>query len=251
VALLDQISAFWEMESGALTTDATANAQTLTNVNSLTSSGTGPTKVGNYASFSGGTGYFTHADSSALELCGGDFSISFWYYSPATGNQYWMINKRTSSNPGREYQIGINGGNLFFAVFDGTTTGFNETTASEPSATTWHHIVGTYVASSNTNSLYIDNGTPTTSTSASITPLAGSGTFAIGTRAWSNGTSNFDGRMDQVGLWKRALSSGEVSQLYNSGNGLSYAAMQPAAGLLSPNIYQFPKRQSLRRAANW
>jgi hypothetical protein len=45
--------------------------------------------------------------------------------------------------------------------------------------------------------------------------------FSIGT--WPGiGGQNFLGEIDEVGIWSRALTSGEISDLYNSGSGLSY-----------------------------
>ncbi len=38
----------------------------------------------------------------------------------------------------------------------------------------------------------------------------------------SNGASAYDGRMDEIGIWNRSLSAGEVLQLYNGGAGLSF-----------------------------
>jgi len=35
-------------------------------------------------------------------------------------------------------------------------------------------------------------------------------------------TADFDGLIDEVGIWSRALNSTEVSELYNSGSGLAY-----------------------------
>jgi hypothetical protein len=41
---------------------------------------------------------------------------------------------------------------------------------------------------------------------------------------YNNYDSNwgFDGMIDEIGVWSRALTSGEVTQLYNSGAGLQY-----------------------------
>jgi hypothetical protein len=44
--------------------------------------------------------------------------------------------------------------------------------------------------------------------------------FDIGDR--SNGSFPFNGSVDEFGIWKRALTSAEISSLYNSGNGLKY-----------------------------
>ena len=39
---------------------------------------------------------------------------------------------------------------------------------------------------------------------------------------YSTGTIPLVGKLDEVGIWIRELTAGEVTQLYNSGAGLSY-----------------------------
>ena len=46
--------------------------------------------------------------------------------------------------------------------------------------------------------------------------------FAIGVWTGAFPSGNMDGLIDEVGFWKRTLTSGERTQLYNSGNGLAY-----------------------------
>ncbi len=84
-----------------------------------------------------------------------------------------------------------------------------------------------------------DGGTPSTSTvhvyvndvSESLTKVGGATGVAATTDAnYSFGydildtgnTRHFDGDMDEIGVWSRALTSTEVAQLYNGGAGLQY-----------------------------
>jgi len=85
---------------------------------------------------------------------------------------------------------------------------------------TWHHVVVTQ--SGTTGSIYVDGGTPVTS---NVTYTGGASTsqtnyFAV----YNNGsfTSYFTGRLDESGVWSRALSASEVTELYNGGSGLQY-----------------------------
>ena len=81
----------------------------------------------------------------------------------------------------------------------------------------WHFVVGTYDGS--TIKLYID-GSLSTSVSASGSIQTGSNPVEIGTRTAIS--YYFNGDIDEIGIWSRALSSTEVSELYNSGAGLQY-----------------------------
>lgn len=48
-------------------------------------------------------------------------------------------------------------------------------------------------------------------------------------------TKSFDGVIDEVGIWNRSLSAGEISDLWNNGTGISYApAGNTAAGNTAP-----------------
>ena len=47
-------------------------------------------------------------------------------------------------------------------------------------------------------------------------------------------TGIFDGIIDEVGIWNRALTSTEVKELYNLGNGLAHPFEDPAVSTLSP-----------------
>ena len=72
-------------------------------------------------------------------------------------------------------------------------------------------------------------------TSVGSTTGSGSGTLATGYTAGlhissDNGTAAqaFDGMMDEIGVWSRALTATEVTELYNSGNGLAYPFSTPS-----------------------
>ena len=67
--------------------------------------------------------------------------------------------------------------------------------------------------------------TTAVSVSGTLTPYS---TFRLGDRA-NDIHANFDGRIAHVGLWSRALTSGELDQLYNSGAGLDPTASTGSA----------------------
>ena len=88
------------------------------------------------------------------------------------------------------------------------------------STATWYHIVGTH---DGTNfKLYIDGVEYSTSTNAGAIHN-NSDDSSIGARDISGTFGNhFDGLVDEVGVWYRELTAGEISWLYNSGSGRSY-----------------------------
>ncbi len=82
-------------------------------------------------------------------------------------------------------------------------------------AGTWYMVTGVYNGSSIT--LYI-NGVFMTSTSTSGS-LAFNSSFEIGNEAGDNAARYFQGNMDEVGFWSKALSAQEIADLYNGGAG--------------------------------
>ena len=78
----------------------------------------------------------------------------------------------------------------------------------------WHHVVVT--KNGTAVKVYVD-GTNT---------YSGSFTYTIGDYNMYFGTGDYhsfrDGKIDEIGLWSRALTSNEITELYNSGNGLTY-----------------------------
>ena len=86
----------------------------------------------------------------------------------------------------------------------------------------WHHLVGVFDGATGTKSLYVDGVPVSGSTSlATINPLTD---FYLGWDADNNiePTRYLIGRIDEVGIWSRALTAAEVTTLYNNGAGIAY-----------------------------
>ena len=95
-----------------------------------------------------------------------------------------------------------------------------------------YFVVGWHDSVNNTLNIQVNNGT-VNSLAWTAGVLNGSADFAIGARR-DTAPLYFDGRIDAVGLWKRVLTSGERTSLYNSGTGChaprrSAAARRPAS----------------------
>jgi len=108
------------------------------------------------------------------------------------------------------------GGNWYFAL---NNQWINSTI--EYDTTSWHHFVGTYDNTLATLNLkfYVDGiykvGANYTSALANNAYEWGIGSDVVGGGAWN-------GSIDEVGIWNRALTANEVTLLYNSGKGLVY-----------------------------
>jgi len=127
-------------------------------------------------------------------------------------SNYWFVFGAQLSANDRFY------GNLY----DGTNNPFISGAASSVTADTWYHLVFIRNTSDDKIYLYV-NGTEVTSGTGvtdSTTSVPTYSTFSLGS---GNSSTEFtNGTIDEVGIWSRALTSSEVTELYNSGDGFAY-----------------------------
>lgn len=95
-----------------------------------------------------------------------------------------------------------------FRVFNGAGTPYTAT-YTETDTSGWHHYVGVYEGS--LVRLY-RNG-------VSVATAAADGTFTESMADVDNIGAGFQGLIDELTIWNRMLTSGEVTELYNSGAG--------------------------------
>jgi RHS repeat-associated protein len=99
-----------------------------------------------------------------------------------------------------------------------STTFASATSSATATAGTWAHLVGVYNASTGTMTLYVNGAAAGTATDT--TPVASSGPLAIGraeTVASGGDTNDFFGGVSDVQVYQQALTSAQVSALYNVG----------------------------------
>ena len=159
--------------------------------------------------------------SSALPLgIGEDFSVSFWVNpSSATANRKIMISRQDDSTFAGGWHISqgpsYGGPTYQFQFFVGSTSGGGAIT-SGLSTSTWHHIVATYNQSANELYLYRNTVQSSVGTRNPHAVEDGStGSVTIGATLDAN--NDFDGYINNVALFNKVLSTGEVSTIYNSG----------------------------------
>ena len=101
------------------------------------------------------------------------------------------------------------------------TTGavsYNSATSSNALATnTWVHLVGVFDASTKRMSLYVNNARGTDG--ANTTPFASVNGLEIGGSHWGDFVDHFQGSIDNVQVYQRALTDADVATLWSAGNG--------------------------------
>lgn len=211
---------FWEFQNTSWL-DATATGNTLT-ANAAPTSVAG--LVGNAVSFVAASSQFlSHVNNASLQIGGGSFSVQAWINPTSVTGQGTIASKSDGGFANKEWWLGTNftTSNVWSWNLYDTTSG-NQLCNSTVTAVTgsWTHLVITWDGT--TQKIYVNNASPGTNVPA-LPGLNTTSSFMIG----KNGDSGafFDGLEDQFGIWSRALTSAEVTQLYNGGAGLSYAGM--------------------------
>jgi len=142
------------------------------------------------------------------------FSISVWAKADvyATG-LHPLVAKWLTSNTSVLTRINAGDVQFYTKNSSGTQVGGTFLTLSD---TDWHHYV--FVYNGSTMRVYFDGSLDATSFSQTGSIIdEGTSTSYVG--AQGDGTNFFDGNIDQPFIWDEALTSTEITALYNSGDG--------------------------------
>lgn len=227
MSLTTNLVSYWKLDESSGNASDSVGSNTLTNNNSVTySSG----KINNGAVFvRASSKSLSVTDNASLSLTG-DLTISAWVNfasTPSSGNYFGIVAKLEGS-PNYSYAFYLyNNAGTPEITFQNSTNGTSVTqkgVAWTPTTSTWYHIAAVYTASAGSVSFYINGSQQgTTQTGLGTSIFDSSSTFYIGRY---DGGNYFDGSVDEVGMWSRVLTSGEITSLYNGGVGFTYPFVQ-------------------------
>lgn len=170
-------------------------------------------EFGSAVTFNGSTGYIGLSETS-FPTGNSDRTVSVWFKTSATNPQsifYYGVG--TVSN---QFDLYVTSNTVSVDIGGGSLTGGTLVSGA------WNHFAVTL--SSGSYSSYL-NGVLVASGSATLNTSAAN--FEIGNGYWSgrtdSGGTTFNGSIDEVAIWNRALSSTEARALYRRGaNRLKY-----------------------------
>ena len=141
-----------------------------------------------------------------------DFAISCWINLSSDNTGYPSV----ISNYG-----GSNTGGFQFLLWGANTISFHTSTSAIHGSTvmssgTWYHVVA--MRESGYLKLYV-NGSADGTAVANAHVIQAKLDMAIGGKA--DGTSGFNGKIDDVSIWRRALTTSEISSLHSTGTVLT------------------------------
>jgi len=186
------------------TNDGTVNGATLTtdrfgNTNSA-------------YSFDGVNDYIL-CSPNQINLNGNSFSWSLWLKKNNLAIGALFITQG-SANTNYGFHLGFTTNSIFRFGFYNNDLDAN---ISNTDVNNWYFYSGTYDATINQRKLYINGVLNTTDTP--ISDYLSSGDLFLGGTINKNGwaQSSFNGKLDDIGIWNRALTQQEITNLYNGG----------------------------------
>lgn len=238
MALTDSLISYWALDESSTGTVQTDRADshgtnTLTDNNTV-ASGTG--KLGNCADFEAGNPgeCLSHADNASLSTGDVDFSLSMWvnFESMALTGTLACKGDNLGDDTATEYALYVNASNELHFRVGKNGSGFGDVQWSSTVSTgTWYHVVCWHDSVANQIGIAVNAGTAVTSSwSAGANDTANP--FYLGRDG--SGDRQLDGLLDEVGFWKKVVTSGEITQLYNGGSGLAYSSFGGSVGTVLP-----------------
>lgn len=208
--LLTWLVAYWKLDESSGNATDSVGSIVLTNANVTYWAG----KINNCWQFNGINGVLSKSPSPSFPSWANSRTVSFWakintltadtyFLSYGNGNTWEFFAPRISTSN----KIGLM---WYSSDYDTTTTW---------TTIWWHHYVYTY--NWTTLTIYYDWASIWSASLSLNTVLTQK--FVIGARDynWSN-TNYINSDIDEVGIWNIALSSSDITYLYNSWTWLSY-----------------------------
>ena len=220
MALTDNIVSYYKLEENAANTTVVdelgTNAGTAsTNTSNLSVTG----RINNGFDFVKTTPEFvTISDSASLDITG-DMTVNIWMKFDI--NNGTLIVKGDIGVPRSGWRLVISGNSKIIWIVeqsDGADSRADSTTVL--SSGTWYMITGVYHAGTDVEIFVNGVSADIDTLNIEASQLANNVALLIADDVSS--IIPYDGVLDEVGIWSRALSGTELLEIYNSGNGLSY-----------------------------
>ena len=204
---------YWKMDeaTGTIAYDSSGSGNIGTLVNGPTRQTGTNCPVGGCLSFnSTNSQYVSVASSGSLS---GSYTVMAWG-NPSNTSAMDLVGTRSPSDA--SFDMKFQSGNLIHGDI-GSGTAWITTTANASfnySVGQWYHVV--YVVTPSGYTIYVNGNQVGSGTYATSTPLLYDATHAIKIGQVGGGGEFFNGSIDDVRIYNRALSANEISQIYNS-----------------------------------
>jgi hypothetical protein len=150
-------------------------------------------------------------DDASIDFGTTDFSLNIWIKTDISANKF--VNKGAlAAQDG--YSIQNNGGAIRGKISDGSNAVNCDGTISI-NDDSFHMVTMVVDRTADVLYLYVDNVFDTSCSTSSIADITSNNILEIS-------GSGLNGEFDEFGIWNKDLNTDEITELYNSGNGLPY-----------------------------
>lgn len=213
MALTDGLIGYWKLDSNA---NDSLGARNGTDSGSPTYA-TG--KIDNGVTYNGSSSYSTIANHSSLFPT--SLTVSLWIkFTTVQQNKHIFTLQNANASPYLGFSIFVEdsaNGKKITSATRSTSFGYI-TSTNNLNDGNWHHILVTF--DSGTHTLYVDGTQNAQNTGKTLAWDTGAD-LKFG-KFYNYSGGYYNGSLDEVGYWDRALSSGEIAELYNAGAGLTH-----------------------------
>jgi trimeric autotransporter adhesin len=204
---------FADASSSATVADTSGNGNTGTVMGNVTLGVSG--ELGRAALFDGSTGYITVPNSAALNPSP-NFTLAAWVYpTTLSGDRRGIIVKRTG-NSASGYILTEESGSICIESVTPTNSWANNFCGGTLLLNQWNHIVVAWQGNVSAG-MYINGKNVATNPIVGVPDTSNSQNLNIGYEAGWGTYQFFQGSIEEVAIWSRALSAPEVLELYRRG----------------------------------
>jgi len=250
VDLLTSLISYWALDEASGQRNDAHAGNNLTDNNTVASAAGKISNAGDFE-LSVGVESLSRSDNADLSTGDIDFSLSVWVNAESfDGANPHLIAKINDDASVLEYQLFYHNATTRYRwiVFGAGPVAVGDVSANNfgaPGTGTWHHVVAWHDAANNLVGISVNDGTADTAATTGA-PADTSANFTLGMISPGFGASGqWDGLIDEVGFWKKVLTSQERTDLYNSGNGLAYP-LSAGSTTAAPALINSPIRCCVR-----
>ena len=221
-SLSTSLEAYWKLdEESGQRVDSHGSNDLADNATVLFAAG----KIGNAADFEKDNAEFLDiADNASLSMGDIDLTITLWVKTETQAATMGILSKYDNVTDDREYVVYWNQGTdrfVFGLSQDGTALTVTEEAdvLGAVANATFYFVVCQHDSAGNLIKISVNDGAFDSQAYAGGV-FDGAADFQIG--GSDAGWGDFDGLVDEVGIWKKILSGAEITALYNGGSGLTY-----------------------------
>ena len=214
--LLTDLVSYWTMDEASGQRNDSHSTNHLTDNNTV---GSQAGIISNGTDFvKGDSDFLSHVDNAELDVNGDvDFTIAFWFRLEAQFTTDALVSKYTGGGTNNDQWLIYYASLIRFIIRATDNTAVNlASSLGSLSINTWRYLVcwrDGVTANIQINDGTIDQAAWTKDTKDDAVDFR---VGRFGAASYSNSG------VDELGLWKRVLTSGERTQLYNGGAGLAY-----------------------------